>query len=119
MPKQTTTKEYLRTINIFYYVQMFVIMAFGCVVLFLIQSGRAGTGNPELGSVLQSVLMIEIAISVIGGYFLFRYMIRKIDSSLPIRKKMPKYFAALLMRSTLFELPALFAGIVAFVNVQL
>ena len=83
MSKQVNSKDYLRTVNIFYYMQMFVIVAFGGVALFLIQSGAAGDGNPSLASTLQSVLIVEFAISIIGGYFLFRYMIKKIDSSFP------------------------------------
>jgi hypothetical protein len=119
MPKQVNSKDYLKTVNIFYYMQMFVIVAFGGVVFFLIQSGRAGEGNPTLAATLQTVLIVEFAVSIIGGYFVFRYMIKKIDFTFPLRKKMPKYFGALLMRSTLFEIPALFASVVAFISVQM
>src|SRR6478609_1386268 len=119
MIKQVNSKEYLRTVNVFYYMQMFVIVAFGGVVLFLIQSGRAGEGNPSLASTLQTVLIVEFAVSIIGGYFLFRYMMKKIDSTVPLRKKMPKYFSAILLRSTLFEIPALLASFVAFVSVDI
>ena len=99
--------------------QMFAIVAFGCVSLFLIQNGNAGEGNSSLAETLQTVLIVEFAISIIGGYFLFRFMTKKIDSTFPLKKKMPKYFGAILMRSTLFEIPALFASIVAFVSVQI
>ncbi|HZX73152.1 MAG TPA: hypothetical protein VFE57_01940 [Cyclobacteriaceae bacterium] len=119
MPKQVSSKEYLRTVNTFYYMQMFVIMAFGGVALFLVQNGNAGEGNPSLAATLQTVLIVEFAVSIIGGYFLFRYMIKKIDSTFPLRKKMPKYFAAVLLRSTLFEIPALLAAVVAFISVDI
>jgi hypothetical protein len=68
---------------------------------------------------LQTVLIIEFALSIIGGYFLFRYMMKKIDTGFSLRKKMPKYFSAVLLRSTLFEIPALLASVVAFVSVQI
>ena len=119
MPKQVNSKEYLKTINIFYYTQMSVIVAFGGVALFLILNGNAGEGNPPLAATLQTVLIFEFALSIVGGYLLFRYMTNKIDSTFPLRKKMPKYFGALLMRSTLFEIPALFAAVVAFISVQI
>jgi hypothetical protein len=119
MSKQVNSKNYLKTINVFYYTQMFVIVAFGGVIFFLVQNGYAGEGNPELAATLQTVLIVEFAFSIVGGYFLFRYMTKKIDSTFPLRKKMPKYFAAILLRSTLFEIPALFASVVAFISVEI
>ena len=58
-------------------------------------------------------------IGLAGAYFMFRLMVGKIDKSLPLKTKMPKYAQALLIRSALLELPGLFAGIAAYMSGQL
>lgn len=115
--KQTiTTKQYFMTINIVYYMQAFAVFLFALVVWYLISQGMEPVANDQMWMVVVPVVLI---VGLGSAYFIFRVMLGKIDRSLPLRNKMPKYASALIVRSALLELPGLFTSIAAYLSGQL
>jgi hypothetical protein len=112
--KQTiTSKQYFTTINLVYYMQAFAVFSFALVVWYLLSQGMEPVANDKMWMVVVPVVMI---VGLGSAYFIFRVMLGKIDRSLPLRNKMPKYASALIVRSALLELPGLFAGIAAYMS---
>jgi hypothetical protein len=116
MKHTVTSKQYFFTLNIAYYMQAFAVFFFALVAWFLISQEREPISNDRMWMVVVPIIMI---ISLSGAYFIFRLLLGKIDKSLPLTQKMPKYAQALIVRSALLELPGLFAGIAAYMSGQL
>ena len=116
MKQSITSKQYFFTLNLTYYMQAFAVFFFALVVWYLVSQGMQPVANDNMWMVVVPVVMI---LGLSGAYFIFRLMLGKIDKSLPLTMKMPKYAQALLVRSALLELPGLFAGVAAYLSGQL
>lgn len=116
MKQPITSKQYFTTINVVYYMQAFAVFSFALVVWYLIAQGAEPVANDTMWMLIVPVVMI---VGLGSAYFIFRVMLGKIDRSLPLKSKMPKYASALIVRSALLELPGLFAGIAAYTSGQL
>ena len=115
MKKQVNSQSYFQTLNIIYFSQMFMMLAFSGVVAFLISSNNTSQANPLWHTVLPLVIIASLTLA----YVVFRMMVGKIKNTDPLKTKMPKYSRAVLIRSALLEMPALLAAIVAFLTGQL
>lgn len=115
MKHSVTARQYFFTISITYYLQAFAVFGFAIVVWFLLSQGHEPVANDTMWMVVVPIVTIT---SLTGAYFVFRLMLGKIDRTLPLKVKMPKYAQALLVRSALLELPGLFAGIAAYMSGQ-
>jgi hypothetical protein len=116
MKQPISSKQYFFTLNIAYYMQAFAVFFFALVAWFLLSQEPEPVANDRMWMVVVPIIMI---ISLSGAYFIYRLLLNKIDKSLPLKQKMPKYAQALIVRSALLELPGLFAGIAAYMSGQL
>jgi hypothetical protein len=112
MKRTVTSKQYFTTVSLTYYMQAFTVLAFAGVVAFLISQNQIPPGD-------NNTWMSIVSLSLISGlgmaYFVFRYLLKKMDKSLPLQQRMPRYARALLVRSSLIELPGLMASISAYI----
>jgi hypothetical protein len=112
MKTTVKAKQFFTTLNLTYYMQAFTVLAFGVVVAFLITRNDTPPGDNNTWVTIVSLGLI----SGLGmAYFIFRFLLKKIDKSLPLQQKMPRYARALLTRSFLIELPGLLASISAYI----
>jgi len=115
--KQLTSKEYFTQLNMIYFAQAGVMLIFAGVVFALVFLGKMAVSNDE--SFSQAMTFMLVAIVVVGfsaSHFLYHSMLSKIDRTLPLNKKMPKYLGVLLVRSACLELPGLAASVVFFLT---
>ena len=112
MKKSVTTKQYFTTLNLTYYMQAFTVLAFAGVVAFLINQNETPPGDNNTWVTIVSLGLV----SGLGmAYFIFRFLLKKMDKSLSLKQRTPRYARALLVRSFLIELPGLLASISAYI----
>lgn len=117
MPKTFTSKQYFSQLNYLYFAQVFAMLVFAGVVFGLVYSGRIVPGAEQ--SQVQTLTYVLVAVVVIGfaaSHFLYNFQLSKLDASVDLRKKLPKYIGVLLIRSACMELPALLASVVFFLT---
>jgi hypothetical protein len=121
MKNTITAKQYFFTLNLTYYLQAFSILLFGLVVAFLISQRTVSPDNVGINSVgdWHYIVPIVLIVSLITAYFVFKLVVGRIKSDDPIRKKMPVYARAVLVRSILLELPGFIAAIAAYLTAQI
>ena len=116
MKKAINSKTYFQTLNIIYFAQVMLLLSFSAVVGLLINNNQTAGGEQ---APWQYIVPVVLIISLAAGHFLFKYMVEKINNSLPLKEKMPKYTQAVLVRSALLEVPGLLAAIAAFLAGQI
>ena len=119
MPREITTREYFRILNLIYLAQIGAITVFAVVSYYLIQQGNVGEANNELAIVFQKIIIVLVPLSLTAGYVLFRLMIGRVDPKTEIKQKMKRYFNANLIRSAFLEIPGLFVSVAALVTANL
>jgi hypothetical protein len=118
MKKRITSKHYFQTMNLVYYMQVVSLLLFGIVVMFLIMRGNKSDA-PAADAQWVYVLPIVLIVALATSYFLFRALVSKIEPSLKLQDKLPKYSSAVIVRSALLELPGLFSAIVAYMTFEI
>jgi hypothetical protein len=117
MSQSTTSKQYLSQMNLIYFVQAGVMLVFAGVVFALVYSGKfAPSTDKELTDKLTYLLLVIVIGGLSGSHFLYRNILSRIDKSLDLKKKMPRYLGALMLRSACLELPGLAASVVFFMT---
>lgn len=116
MARKINSKEYFRTINLIYFVQLGAITILALVAYFVIEQGKLGPENHELALTFQKIIMFLIPLSLGAGYVLFRILLKKIKPETPLIYKMKKYFNANLIRSAFLEIPGLFVSLAAMIT---
>ena len=120
MSQSFTSQKYLSQINLIYFAQAGVMLAFAAVVFALVYSGQfVPTTDEELTNNLTYLLVAVVIAGYAGAHFVYRHMLSRIDKSKELKKKMPGYLAALLTRSACLELPGLLAAVVMFLTAKL
>lgn len=115
MKQTVTSKSYRLTLNIIYLAQALVIVFFSLVVLFLNASGELPPAN-DLSETFQILIPLVTIVFLSSAYFVFRTLLSKIDQSWELRKKLPKYQVAVMVRSALLELPGLLGAVAAMIT---
>jgi hypothetical protein len=114
MKTSVKTKQFFFTLNITYYMQAVAVAAFALVVAFLIsQNTQPPIEDNNTWVTLVSVILIS---ALVMAYFVFRFLLSKINPSLRLQEKMPRYARAILVRSALIEIPGLLASIAAYLT---
>jgi hypothetical protein len=116
MARKINSKEYFRTLNLIYFGQLSAMILLALVAYYLIQQGTLGPENNELAITLQKIILVVIPLSLAGGYFLFRILLRSVKPEMPIIHKMKKYASANLIRSAFLEIPGLFLSVAAIIT---
>lgn len=117
MPKTFTSKQYFSQLNFLYFAQAATMFIFTAVVFGLVYSGTSvPAAEQSQMQMFTYVLLVAVVVGFTAAHFLYRFQVSKLDASIDLRKKLPKYIAILLIRSACMELPALFAGIIFFLT---
>ncbi|MGE0589283.1 MAG: hypothetical protein AB7O48_11970 [Cyclobacteriaceae bacterium] len=116
MPREITSKEYFRTVNLIYAAQLMAMILLAGVAYFLIQQGNLGDENNDLALTFQKIIMIVVPLSMAAGYILFRFFIKSVPPTAPLKHKMKRYFTANLIRSAFLEIPGLFVSVAAIIT---
>lgn len=111
-------QKLIQTQSIIYGAQMMMLTLFGGVVYYLIKSGSLGNADYSLAITFQTILMFLIPLSLAAAYFVFKSLVSKIDPTLKLEQKLRKYFALVLVRSALLELPGMFCCVAALITVD-
>jgi hypothetical protein len=115
--KAFTSKQYLSQLNLIYYFQAGVMLVFAAVVFGLVYSGKIATDMTATDASIHTYALIFIVVAGFSAaHYLYQYRLSKIDKTLDLRTKMPKYLGALLLRSACLELPGLYASVVFFLS---
>ena len=103
-----------------YFAQASMMLVFAAVVFALVYSGKiVPTPDENLTNTLTYVLAAVAIAGYAGAFFIYRQMLSRIDKSAELKKKMSSFLPALLVRSALIEVPALFAAVVMFMTAKL
>lgn len=116
MAREITSKEYFRTINLIYVAQLMAMTLLAGVAYFLIQQGSLGSENNDLAVTFQKIIMVIVPLSMAAGYILFRFCIKSVPPTAPLKHKMKRYFTANLIRSAFLEVPGLFVSVAAIIT---
>lgn len=117
MSKTLTSRQYLKQLNILFFAQAGVLLVFTIIIYGLVTLGKIGpSSDPDLTDLLTYILMAVIVICFSSAHFAYQVIINKIDHTLPLTKKMPRYLGPLLIRSAMLEIPGLLAAIVFFLS---
>lgn len=115
MKKPVSAKSYLFTLNIFAYAQAFTLVAFSGVVLFFKNTDLI-SGDAELAHLFIYIVPLFVIASLIAAYFIFDMMLGKVDPSLPLKDKLPKYQSAFITRAAILEASGLLGAVAALVT---
>ena len=118
MSNGITSKAYFLTLSLICYAQMFALLAFSTVVLFLNVNGEITTDTSMIG-IFQFVVPISIIVFLSMGYFVFKIALSKIEKLSPLSIKLRKYQGAVIVRSALVEVSGLFATVAALITGEL
>ena len=110
-----TVRSYLLTLNLINSSLVFSILIFMVVSYWLVSSGEF-VGDRTLLDLLMIVAIGLILMGITAGYFVFRFIIKKIPVTANLKTKLQEYQKAVLVRSACLELPALFAIVSAIVT---
>lgn len=113
-----TSKAYFLTLNLITYAQIFALLAFSTIVLFLIVNGEVAADTSMIG-IFQFVVPISVIVFLSMGYFVYKITVSKIEKSAPLSIKLRKYQGAVLVRSAMIEVSGLFATVAALVTGEL
>jgi hypothetical protein len=102
--------------KVVYWAMALVQVFFGVAVYAIVTLGMMGTPDYDLALTLQQILLFFVPASMAAGYFLFRYMLSRIDKKLALGEKIKKYFALILIRAALFETAFFFCGVAALIT---
>ncbi|MFD1000494.1 hypothetical protein ACFQ21_14310 [Ohtaekwangia kribbensis] len=116
MSKTFTSKQYFTQLNLIYFAQAGVMLIFTAVVFALVYFGKMATSQNETTQLFTYTLVLVVIAGFSAAHFLYNFQLSRIDRSLSLQKKMPKYLGVLLVRSACLELPGLLATIVFFMT---
>lgn len=106
----------LRTMKLVYWAMALVQVVFGVAVYVIISVGLMGKPDYDLALTLQKVLLVFVPGAMAIGYFVFRYLLSKMDKKLPIAEKVKRYFSLILIRAALLEAAFLFCAVAALIT---
>jgi hypothetical protein len=115
MKTTVTAKTYLRILTLVTFAQVFILIIFSGVILFLYNGGQVSdVGN--LTGLFQTIIPGIVILSLLGGYFIFKKIVDKTDPSSSLKEKLVKYQQAILIRSAFLELIGFSGGVASFMT---
>jgi len=114
MAKGLTSRQYFTQMHTLYYAQAGIMMLFAGVVFTLVYAGQIAITSDQ--NFIQNIMYLTFAIVVAGlagAFILYGTLVRKIDRTMDLKKKTPKYMVAILVRSACLEVSGMM-GVIAF-----
>lgn len=116
----TNLTAQLKSLKMIYWAMAISQLFFGVAVYVITTIGFLGSPDYDMAIVMQKVALIFVPATMAMGYFVFKYMLSKLDPRMPLEEKIKKYFSMVLVRAALFEAAFFYCGVAALIsNVQL
>ena len=112
-----SVKQIVTTLNLVYFALPIIMAGFALFVLVRIYTGQE---MPPVDAAFESLLRIIVIATVPVGmsisYVAFKFVLKGINPELPLATKLQRYQSAVLIRAAGFEMPGMFAAVVAFIT---
>ena len=105
MAQITNVKERIKQLTLVYWFLGVTQVAMGAAVFFLIKNDKPDYAAAIL---LQKVALVAVPGLMAAGYFMFKYLLGKLDMTLKLEQKVQKYFSFIIVRAAFFEAAFLF-----------
>ena len=109
------TKQF-KTFQAIYWIMAAGQLVVGMACYFLITTGTLGAADYTMAVMLQEVALIFIPVCMATGYFLFRYLLQKIDPKSTLEEKLKKYSVFIIVRGAFFEAAFLYCCVASLIT---
>jgi hypothetical protein len=104
----TNVKEKVKNLNLVYKVLAATQLLMGLAVYFLVKGQKP---DYSAAITLQKIGLLIVPGLMAAGYFLFKYMLGRVDMSSRLEEKVNRYFTLIIMRAAFFEAAFVFCCI--------
>lgn len=112
-----TPKKILTSINLIYFALILVMAGFAVFVFVWIYTGQEmAPVEAEFESLLRILVIAIVPVGMGIGYVAFKAGLKGVTSDMPLPSKLQRYQNAILIRCAGFEMPGMFASVVAFIT---
>lgn len=112
-----TPKKTLNTINLIYFALIFVMAGFAVFVYVWIFTGQEmAPVDAAFESLLRILVIAMVPVGMGIGYVTFKASLKGITPDMPLSGKLQRYQQAVLVRCAGFEMPGMFASVVALIT---
>jgi hypothetical protein len=106
-------KERVKQLNLVYKAMGVMQVVLGVAVYFLIRNERP---DYNLAILFQKISLVMVPGLMAAGYFLYKYLLGKVDMKLRVEGKVQRYFSLIIIRAAFFESAFLFCCIAAMIT---
>lgn len=112
-----TARQILTTLNLVYFALPVVMVGFAMFVYFSVTTGQpTAPADAEFESLLRILVIATVPVGMGIGYFAFKNVSKGITPQMPLQVKLQRYQIAVIARAAGFEMPGLFAAVVALIT---
>lgn len=112
-----SVKQILITLNLVYFALPIVMTGFALFVFVRIYTGQEMPPvDAEFESLLRIIVIATVPVGMSIGYIAFKSVFKGIKPELLLATKLQRYQSAVLIRAAGFEMPGMFAAVVAFIT---
>ncbi len=112
-----TPKKTLTSINLIYFALVLIMTGFAVFVYVWIYTGqKMAPVDAEFESLLRILVIATVPMGMGIGYIAFKAGLKGITPDMPLLSKLQRYQNAILIRCAGFEMPGMFASVVAFIT---
>lgn len=112
-----TARQILTTLNLVYFALPVVMVGFAMFVYFSVTTGQPlAPADAEFESLLRIIVIATMPAGMGIGYFAFKNAIKGITPQMPLLGKLQRYQSAVIVRAAGFEMPGMFAAVVALIT---
>jgi hypothetical protein len=105
-------KDKAKQLNLVYWAMALMQVIVGVVLYVLIKNGML-LPDYTLAILLQKIAMFLVPGLMAAGYFLFKYLLARVDMNQRLEVKFQRYFSLIMLRAALFEIAFFFCCIAA------
>ena len=107
-------KARLKQLNIVYTSMGITQLSIGIAVYFLV-ANNFFLARPDYNTAIfiQKIAFVFLPVSMGAGYFLYKYLVGKIDENVRLHEKVKRYFSLVLLRTAFIEAAFLFCCVAA------
>jgi hypothetical protein len=113
MTRNITTREFLRTVAIIHFTQMFIMVGFGIVAFYL--GGQNGP-DEQNATLYKYMLMGLVPAGWAAAYFISKNVLASTGQASGLKEKLAKYQTGMLIRGACLEVPGIVGCIGTFVT---
>jgi hypothetical protein len=110
-------KQIITTLNLVYFALPIIMVAFALFVFVRITMGQEMPAvDAEFESLLRIIVIATVPVGMSISYVAFKSVLKGIDPEMLLATKLQRYQSAVIIRAAGFEMPGMFAAVVAFIT---